>query len=234
MYIQSIHSMAPEIKKVLIADDEPDILEIISYNLQLHGYTVFTAKDGDQAIKIASETHPDLIILDIMMPKKNGIEVCKQLRTQSDFQDTVIVFLTALNDELSHVRGLEFGADDFIAKPISPKVMVSKVNSFFRRINKQDSSKAIEMGDLRIEPEEYVVYYKDQPINLAKKEFELLSYLASKPGRVFLRNEILNKIWGNEVIVGDRTIDVHIRKIRQKLGIDCITTVKGVGYKFEL
>ncbi len=226
--------MAPEIKKVLIADDEPDILEIISYNLQLHGYTVFTAKDGDQAIKIANETHPDLIILDIMMPKKNGIEVCKQLRTQSDFQDTVIVFLTALNDELSHVRGLEFGADDFIAKPISPKVMVSKVNSFFRRINKQDSSKAIEMGDLRIEPEEYVVYYKDQPINLAKKEFELLSYLASKPGRVFLRNEILNKIWGNEVIVGDRTIDVHIRKIRQKLGIDCITTVKGVGYKFEL
>ncbi|MFZ9743888.1 MAG: response regulator [Chitinophagaceae bacterium] len=226
--------MAPEIKKVLIADDEPDILEIISYNLQLHGYTVFTAKDGDQAIKIASETHPDLIILDIMMPKKNGIEVCKQLRTQSDFQDTVIVFLTALNDELSHVRGLEFGADDFIAKPISPKVMVSKVNSFFRRINKQDSSKAIEMGDLRIEPEEYVVYYKDQPINLAKKEFELLSYLASKPGRVFIRNEILNKIWGNEVIVGDRTIDVHIRKIRQKLGIDCITTVKGVGYKFEL
>ncbi|MFM8587836.1 MAG: response regulator [Bacteroidota bacterium] len=226
--------MAPEIKKVLIADDEPDILEIISYNLQLHGYTVFTAKDGEHAIRLAQEVHPDLIILDIMMPKKNGIEVCKQLRTQPAFQDTIIVFLTALNDELSHVRGLEFGADDFIAKPISPKVMVSKVNSFFRRINKQEASKAIEMGDLRIEPEEYVVYYKDEPINLAKKEFELLSYLASKPGRVFLRNEILNKIWGNDVIVGDRTIDVHIRKIRQKLGIDCITTVKGVGYKFEL
>ncbi|MBM3445901.1 MAG: response regulator transcription factor [Bacteroidetes bacterium] len=226
--------MAPEIKKVLIADDEPDILEIISYNLQLHGYTVFTAKDGEHAIRLAQEVHPDLIILDIMMPKKNGIEVCKQLRTQPAFQDTIIVFLTALNDELSHVRGLEFGADDFIAKPISPKVMVSKVNSFFRRINKQEASKAIEMGNLRIEPEEYVVYYKDEPINLAKKEFELLSYLASKPGRVFLRNEILNKIWGNDVIVGDRTIDVHIRKIRQKLGIDCITTVKGVGYKFEL
>jgi two-component system alkaline phosphatase synthesis response regulator PhoP len=226
--------MAPEIKKVLIADDEPDILEIISYNLQLHGYTVFTAKDGEHAIRLAQEVHPDLIILDIMMPKKNGIEVCKHLRTQPVFQDTIIVFLTALNDELSHVRGLEFGADDFIAKPISPKVMVSKVNSFFRRINKQEASKAIEMGDLRIEPEEYVVYYKDEPINLAKKEFELLSYLASKPGRVFLRNEILNKIWGNDVIVGDRTIDVHIRKIRQKLGIDCITTVKGVGYKFEL
>jgi len=226
--------MAPEIKKVLIADDEPDILEIISYNLQLHGYTVFTAKDGEHAIRLAQEVHPDLIILDIMMPKKNGIEVCKQLRTQPAFQDTIIVFLTALNDELSHVRGLEFGADDFIAKPISPKVMVSKVNSFFRRINKQEASKAIEMGNLRIEPEEYVVYYKDEPINLAKKEFELLSYLASKPGRVFLRNEILNKIWGNDVIVGDRTIDVHIRKIRQKLGIECITTVKGVGYKFEL
>jgi two-component system alkaline phosphatase synthesis response regulator PhoP len=226
--------MAPEIKKVLIADDEPDILEIISYNLQLHGYTVFTAKDGEHAIRLAQDVHPDLIILDIMMPKKNGIEVCKQLRTQPVFQDTIIVFLTALNDELSHVRGLEFGADDFIAKPISPKVMVSKVNSFFRRINKQEASKAIEMGDLRIEPEEYVVYYKDEPINLAKKEFELLSYLASKPGRVFLRNEIMNKIWGNDVIVGDRTIDVHIRKIRQKLGIDCITTVKGVGYKFEL
>lgn len=226
--------MAPEVKKVLIADDEPDILEIISYNLQLHGYEVSTANDGEQAIKMAHEVHPDLIILDIMMPKKNGIEVCKYLRAQADFHDTVIVFLTALNDELSHVKGLEFGADDFIAKPVSPKVMVSKVNSFFRRINKQESTKAIELGELRIEPEEYVVYYKDQPINLAKKEFELLSYLASKPGRVFLRNEILNKIWGNEVIVGDRTIDVHIRKIRQKLGIDCITTVKGVGYKFEL
>ncbi|MEY2595536.1 MAG: hypothetical protein RI965_808 [Bacteroidota bacterium] len=225
--------MASEGKKILIADDEPDILEIISYNLQLHGYEVITAKDGDQAIELANETQPNLIILDIMMPKKNGIEVCKYLRSQPKFQDTIIVFLTALNDELSHVRGLEFGADDFISKPISPKVMVSKVNSFFRRLNKQETSKALEIGELRIEPEEYMVYYKNQPINLAKKEFELLNYLASKPGRVFLRNEILNKIWGNDVIVGDRTIDVHIRKIRQKLGIDCITTVKGVGYKFE-
>jgi two-component system alkaline phosphatase synthesis response regulator PhoP len=225
--------MASEGKKILIADDEPDILEIISYNLQLHGYEVITAKDGDQAIELANETQPNLIILDIMMPKKNGIEVCKYLRSQPKFQDTIIVFLTALNDELSHVRGLEFGADDFISKPISPKVMVSKVNSFFRRLNKQETTKALEIGELRIEPEEYMVYYKNQPINLAKKEFELLNYLASKPGRVFLRNEILNKIWGNDVIVGDRTIDVHIRKIRQKLGIDCITTVKGVGYKFE-
>lgn len=226
--------MTQEVKKILIADDEADILEIISYNLQLHGYEVITAKDGDQAIDLANSTQPDLIILDIMMPKKNGIEVCKYLRSQSAFNQTIIVFLTALNDELSHVRGLEFGADDFITKPISPKVMVSKVNSFFRRINKKSNSSTIELGELRIAPEEYMVYIKENPVALAKKEFELLNYLASKPGRVFLRNEILNKIWGNEVIVGDRTIDVHIRKIRQKLGVDCITTVKGVGYKFEL
>jgi two-component system alkaline phosphatase synthesis response regulator PhoP len=220
-------------KKILIADDEPDILEIISYNLQLHGYEVITAKDGDQAIQKAKQSLPDLIILDIMMPKKNGIEVCKILRGQPEFKDTIIVFLTALNDELSHVKGLEFGADDFISKPISPKVMVSKVNSFFRRISKPESNQTIDLGDIRIVPEEYMVYFKGEPVSLAKKEFELLSYLASKPGRVFLRNEILNRIWGSEVIVGDRTIDVHIRKIRQKLGIDCITTVKGVGYKFE-
>jgi two-component system alkaline phosphatase synthesis response regulator PhoP len=195
---------------------------------------VITAKDGDQAIQKAKEFHPDLIILDIMMPKKSGIEACKILRSQPEFEKTLIVFLTALNDELSHVKGLELGADDFITKPISPKVMVSKVNSFFRRINKPEPTKTIDVGPLRIEPEEYMVYYNHEPISLAKKEFELLVYLASKPGRVFLRNEILNQIWGSEVIVGDRTIDVHIRKIRQKLGIDCITTVKGVGYKFEV
>jgi two-component system alkaline phosphatase synthesis response regulator PhoP len=169
-----------------------------------------------------------------MMPKKNGIEVCKILRSQPAFEQTLIVFLTALNDELSHVKGLELGADDFITKPISPKIMISKVNAFFRRMNKPDDSSGISIGDLRIEPEEYMVYLRNEPISLAKKEFELLQYLASKPGRVFLRTEILNQIWGSDVIVGDRTIDVHIRKIRQKLGLDCITTVKGVGYKFEL
>ncbi len=218
---------------ILIADDEPDILEILTYNLQLHGYETIIAKDGDQAIQKAKQFNPSLIILDIMMPKKNGIEVCKILRTQPEFKDTLIIFLTALNDELSHVKGLEDGADDFISKPISPKVLVTKVNALFRRINKTEKSKSIEIGDLRIEPEEYMVYYKGNPINLAKKEFELLHYLATKPGRVFLRNEILSRIWGSEVIVGDRTIDVHIRKIRQKLDLDCITTVKGVGYKFE-
>jgi two-component system alkaline phosphatase synthesis response regulator PhoP len=226
--------MASAGKKVLIADDEADILEIISYNLELHGYEVVTAKDGDQAIRLAKEEHPDLIILDIMMPKKSGIEVCKILRSQPEFKDTLIVFLTALNDELSHVKGLELGADDFISKPISPKIMASKVNAFFRRIQKPETAKTIEIGDLKIVLEEYMVYYKEEPISLAKKEFELLNYLASKPGRVFLRNEILNNIWGSEVIVGDRTIDVHIRKIRQKIGVDCIATVKGVGYKFEI
>lgn len=226
--------MAAAGKKILIADDEADILEIIAYNLELHGYQVVTAKDGDQAIRMAREENPDLIILDIMMPKKSGIEVCKILRSQPEFKNTLIVFLTALNDELSHVKGLELGADDFISKPISPKIMVSKVNAFFRRLREPENHKGIEIGELRIEPEEYMVYFKGEPISLAKKEFELLNYLASKPGRVFLRNEILNNIWGSEVIVGDRTIDVHIRKIRQKLGVDCISTVKGVGYKFEI
>jgi two-component system alkaline phosphatase synthesis response regulator PhoP len=226
--------MSTPAKKILIADDEPDILEIISYNLTMHGYEVETAKDGDQAIQKARQFNPDLIILDIMMPKKNGIEVCKILRSQPEYQQTLIVFLTALNDEFSHVKGLEYGADDFISKPISPKIMVSKVNAFFRRLNKPEEVKSMEIGDLRIEPEEYMVYLKNEPISLAKKEFELLQYLASRPGRVFLRGEILNQIWGSEVIVGDRTIDVHIRKIRQKLGLDCITTVKGVGYKFEI
>jgi two-component system, OmpR family, alkaline phosphatase synthesis response regulator PhoP len=226
--------MDPKGKKILIADDEPDILEIISYNLKMEGYDVVTAKDGEDALQKAKLTKPDLIILDVMMPNKNGMEVCKILRTQPAFHETLIIFLTALNDELSHVRGLEYGADDYISKPVSPKVLVTKVNSLFRRIIKTDDSQVLELGDLVIDPGQFLVIYKGKNISLAKKEFELLYLLASKPGRVFLRNEILNHIWGSDVIVGDRTIDVHIRKIRQKLGIDCVTTVKGVGYKFEL
>ncbi len=226
--------MSASEKRILIADDEPDILEIIKYNLQINGYNVETAKDGDEAIQKAKTYKPDLIILDIMMPKKNGIEVCKILRTQPEFSQTVIIFLTALNDELSHVKGLEFGADDFISKPVSPNIIISKINAIFRRLNKSDESKLIEHGDIKIDPEQFMVYYKGNAINLAKKEFELLYFLATKPGRVFLRNEILSQIWGSEVIVGDRTIDVHVRKIRQKIGIECIKTVKGVGYKFEL
>ena len=218
--------------KVLIADDEPDILEILQYNLSNEGYSVITAKDGDEAIQKARLTMPNLVVLDVMMPKKTGVEVCKVLRSQAAFKDTLIIFLTAVNDESSQIRGLETGADDYISKPISPKVFLSRVNALFRRHSKAES-KVLNLDNMIIDPERFMVTVNGEDIQLAKKEFELLYLLAQKPGRVFLRNEILHQVWGNEVIVGDRTIDVHIRKIRQKLGVDCITTVKGVGYKFE-
>ena len=220
-------------KKILIADDEPDILEIISFNLQKEGYEVFTAKDGNDALIKAKLHQPDLIILDIMMPGKTGIEVCKVLRTQPQFIDTIIVFLTALSDETSEIKGLEIGADDYITKPISTKVLISKVNSLFRRMSKEENTSMLTIGNIVIDPVRYLVIIDGKELVFSRKEFELLYYLASKPGRVFLRNEILSQIWGNDVIVGDRTIDVHIRKIRAKLNIDCITTIKGVGYKFE-
>ena len=182
---------------------------------------------------MAIKNRPDLIILDIMMPGKNGIEVCNLLRLKPVFNETLIVFLTALSDESTEVKGLETGADDYITKPISPKVLVSKVNALFRRVIKDDIS-LLQIGELTINREKFIVNYRGTDIILARKEFELLALLAGKPGKVFLRNEILNLIWGTDVIVGDRTIDVHIRKVRQKLNLDCITTVKGVGYKFEL
>jgi len=219
--------------KILIADDEPDILEILSYNLEKEGYEVVTAKDGDEAIDKAYQHKPNLIILDMMMPKKTGVQVCQVLRGQTAFKDTLIMFLTALNDEITQVRGLETGADDYVSKPVSPKVLLSRVAALLRRVQKEHST-AIKVGNITIDPEKFLVQVDDKDIVLAKKEFELLYLLALKPGRVFLRNEILNAIWGNDVIVGDRTIDVHIRKIRQKLDMDCITTVKGVGYKFEI
>ncbi len=218
--------------KVLIADDEPDILEIISYNLSREGYDVITAKDGDEAVDKANKYKPHLIILDMMMPKKTGVQVCQILRAQDGLKDTLIMFLTALNDETTQVRGLETGADDYVSKPVSPKVLISRVNALLRRVHK-DNNKVIKVGNVIIDPEKFVVLIDGSEVILAKKEFELLYLLALKPGRVFLRNEILNAIWGNDVIVGDRTIDVHIRKIRQKLNLECITTVKGVGYKFE-
>jgi len=221
-------------KKILIADDEPDILEIIQYNLKKEGYEVVTAKDGDEALEKAKANKPDLIILDIMMPKKTGVEVCEILRSQTSFNDTLIIFLTALNDETSHIKGLETGADDFVTKPISPKVLISRVNALFRRTTKEPEGKMLKIENLSIDPDKFEVIVDGNDITLAKKEFELLYLLASRPGRVFLRNEILNQVWGNDVIVGDRTIDVHIRKVRQKLGLDCITTIKGVGYKFDL
>ncbi|RFM34875.1 MULTISPECIES: response regulator transcription factor [Chitinophaga] len=219
--------------KILVVDDELDILEIISYNLKSAGYDTVTAKDGIEAIQKAKVFRPDLIMLDIMMPNKNGIDTCREIRKIPEFKDTMVLFLTALNDEKSEVDGLNMGADDYIAKPIKPKLLVSRINALFRRLHKTEEMQ-VQLGDLIIDREKFTVTYKGQEIILAKKEFELLQLLASKPGRVFLRNEILNQVWGTEVIVGDRTIDVHIRKIRQKIGIDLITTVKGVGYKFEM
>ena len=219
-------------KKILIADDEPDILEILQFNLEADGYEVALANNGREALEIAKKFKPHLIILDVMMPYKNGIETCKALRSQVDFKNTIIVFLTAMSDEVAEIKGLESGADDYLTKPVSPKVLKSKINSLFRRFQKEEIA-ILKVGNITIDREKYRILLNEEEVNLARKEFELLALLASKPGRVFLRNEILNKIWGTEVIVGDRTIDVHIRKIRQKLGVDCIVTVKGVGYKFE-
>jgi len=233
-FAKIIRLMESKGKKILIADDEPDILEIVQYNLQKEGYDVATARDGDEALTKAKSQHPDLIILDIMMPRKNGVEVCAILRSQEAFRSTLILFLTALNDESSQITGLETGADDYVSKPISPKVLVSRVNALFRRIHKESGDKVLEYDGLVIDPVKFEVLVDGRSVTLAKKEFELLYLLGARPGRVFLRNEILNQVWGNDVIVGDRTIDVHIRKIRQKLGMDCITTVKGVGYKFDL
>lgn len=221
--------------RILIADDEPDILEIISYNLGKEGYEIHTAKDGNEAIDKAKLLNPDLIILDVMMPKKTGMEVCQILRTQPLFQQTLIIFLTALSDEASQIKGLEYGADDYVNKPISPKVLTSRVNALFRRLQtKVSEDSSLVLGNITIDPVKFMVTIDGADVVLAKKEFELLYLLAAKPGRVFLRNEILSQVWGNDVIVGDRTIDVHIRKIRQKMGVDCITTVKGVGYKFDV
>lgn len=221
--------------KILIVDDEPDIVEFISYNLKNKGYLIASANDGVQAIRKAKEFRPDLILMDVMMPNKDGMEAVKELRMLPDFENTAIIFLTALNDEKYEIEGLKIGADDFINKPIKPEVLATRIAATLRRLKKDENQEQkLTFGDLEINKTKFTVYYKGEEIQLAKKEFELLSLLASKPGRVFLRNEILQRVWGTDVIVGDRTIDVHIRKIRQKAGIDLITTVKGVGYKFEL
>jgi two-component system alkaline phosphatase synthesis response regulator PhoP len=221
--------------KILIVDDEPDIVEFISYNLRNKGYLINTAHDGVDAIRKAKEFKPDLILMDINMPNKDGMEAVKELRVLPEFENTAIIFLTALSDEKYEIEGLKMGADDFIAKPIKPEVLATRIAATLRRFRKDENQEQkLTFGDLEINKTKFSVYFKGNEILLAKKEFELLSLLASKPGRVFLRNEILQRVWGTDVIVGDRTIDVHIRKIRQKAGIDLITTVKGVGYKFEL
>jgi two-component system alkaline phosphatase synthesis response regulator PhoP len=221
--------------KILIVDDEPDIVEFIRYYLKNKGYLINAASNGVEAIRKAKEFRPDLILLDVMMPIKDGIETARELRRMSEFDNTAIVFLTAKSDEKYEIEGLQAGADDYIAKPIKPELLATRISTALRRFRKdEDQEQKTVFGDLEINKTKFTVTYKGEEILLAKKEFELLSLLASKPGRVFLRNEILHRVWGTEVIVGDRTIDVHIRKIRQKVGIDLITTVKGVGYKFEM
>jgi two-component system, OmpR family, alkaline phosphatase synthesis response regulator PhoP len=218
-------------RTILIADDESDILEILSFNLLAEGYHVITAMNGNEAIDLARKNKPDMIILDVMMPGKTGFEVCEILRAHKEFKATIIIFLTALNDDTTEINGLESGGDDYITKPVSPKVLISRVNALFRRIIKETGN-ILQVGSLLIDREKYIVISKNEEINLAKKEFELLALLASKPAKVFLRDEILDKVWGTKVIVGNRTIDVHVRRIREKLGNDRIATVKGVGYKF--
>ena len=219
--------------KILLVDDEPDILEIVGYNLSNEGYKVITAENGVEGVKKAKKEKPQLIILDVMMPEMDGIEACEQIRTIPDLKNVVITFLTARGEDYSQVAGFDAGADDYITKPIKPKVLVSKVKALLRRFKEEDKQdNVLKIGDLTIDRDEYKVLLKDEEIVLPRKEFELLSLLTSKPGKVFKRDEILDKVWGNEVVVGGRTIDVHIRKLREKIGDDSFKTVKGVGYKF--
>lgn len=221
--------------RILLVDDEPDILEIVGYNLSSEGYEVFTAKNGVEGVAKAKKKKPHLIILDVMMPEMDGIEACEVIRNTPGLESTLITFLTARGEDYSQMAGFDAGADDYITKPIKPKVLVSKVKALLRRIKKEETGEEItKVGDIIINREEYKIVNKGEEIILPRKEFELLSLLTSKPNKVFKREDILDKVWGNEVVVGGRTIDVHIRKLREKIGDDCFKTVKGVGYKFVL
>lgn len=222
--------------RILIADDEPDILDFVSYNLKKEGFEVEVAQNGKEAVEKALLHTPDLVILDIMMPEMDGVEVCRKMREQPELVNTFIVFLTARTEDYTHVAALEAGGDDFITKPIRPRVLVSRLNAILRRMQRQEDGEdnnTLVFGDLRMDTEKIMVYIKEEQIQLAKKEFELLQLLASRPGKVFHRDEIYHKVWGNDVIVGNRTIDVHVRKLREKIGEDYIKTVKGIGYKFD-
>ena len=221
--------------KILLVDDEPDILEIVGYNLSTEGYQVITANNGLEGVRKAEKERPQLIILDVMMPEMDGIEACEKIRQLPELKDVVITFLTARGEDYSQVAGFDAGADDYITKPIKPKVLMSRVKALLRRYKESHDSvfeDVVKIGNLTIDRDAYKIMLKDQEISLPRKEFELLSLLASKPGKVFKRDDILDKVWGNEVIVGGRTIDVHIRKLREKLGDELFKTVKGVGYKF--
>ncbi|AXG68398.1 alkaline phosphatase synthesis transcriptional regulatory protein PhoP [Kordia sp. SMS9] len=219
--------------KILLVDDEPDILEIVGYNLSSAGYNLTTANNGVEAIAKAKKIKPHLIIMDVMMPEMDGIEACENIRKESSLANTIITFLTARGEDYSQVAGFDAGADDYITKPIKPKVLVSKVKALLRRLkDDEENALIVTVGDIIINREEYKIEKEGVEIILPRKEFELLSLLASRPGKVFKREEILDKVWGNEVIVGGRTIDVHIRKLREKIGENHFKTVKGVGYKY--
>jgi len=218
--------------KILLVDDEPDILEIVGYNLSNEGYQVITAENGQEGVKIAKKELPHLIILDVMMPEMDGIEACEIIRKNPDLKNTIVTFLTARGEDYSQVAGFDAGADDYITKPIKPKVLVSKVKALLRRFKEEDVSETLRVGSLVINTDEYKITSKGKEIILPRKEFELLYLLASKPGKVFKRDDILDAVWGSEVVVGGRTIDVHIRKLREKLGDKSFKTIKGVGYKF--
>ncbi|PSR05829.1 MAG: DNA-binding response regulator [Bacteroidetes bacterium SW_10_40_5] len=220
--------------KILIVDDEPDILEILEYNLLKEGYQIFKATNGQEAIDQAKKITPHLILLDIMMPDLDGIETCRELRNLPQLEDSLVAFLTARNEDYSQIAGFDVGADDYIKKPIKPRVLVSRVKGLLRRYaNSNENTHIMQVCDLKINLEKYLVYKEDEQVILPRKEFEILKLLATKPGKVFSRDEILNMVWDNDIIVGDRTIDVHVRKLREKVGDHYIKTVKGVGYKLD-
>ncbi|MEY4203297.1 MAG: hypothetical protein RL013_1000 [Bacteroidota bacterium] len=223
------------LKKILIVDDEPDILEFLKYNLKREGYDVVTAPDGKQAITVATAEKPDLIILDIMMPEMDGVEACGRLRSMKEFHHTPIAFLTARDEDFSQIAALDSGGDDYITKPIKPRVLISRIQALLRRSGRpsDDETNEIRLHNLVIDKQRVVIFKDGQPIELPRKEFEIIWLLASRPGRVFTREEIFDKIWGSDIIVGNRTIDVHIRKLRERLGEEYVKTVKGIGYKFD-
>lgn len=226
--------MENSLHKILLVDDEQDILDFLSYNLKKEGYQVYTALNGLDAIQIAKKELPHLIVLDVMMPEMDGIETCREMREVASLKEVIIAFLSARNEDYSQIAGFEVGADDYITKPIKPRVFISRIKALLRRYTPdQQKNSAEDLGGIKIDKEKFCVYKDDVEITFPKKEFKLLSLLASKPGKVFTREFILEQVWGDEVVVGDRTIDVHIRKLREKLGDDYIKTIKGIGYKFE-
>ena len=219
--------------KILLVDDEQDILEFLSYNLKKEGFELLTANDGNKGLALAKKHKPDLVILDVMMPAMDGIEVCEKIREVDELDDVLILFLTARAEDYSELAGFSAGADDYITKPIKPKLLISRVKAILRRKRKQEVAISIEIGDIAIDKSKRTLFYKDEEVNLAKKQFDLLFYLMTLPGKVFTREEIIAEVW-QDAVVGDRTIDVHIRKIREKIGDHHIKTIKGIGYKFDI